>query len=434
MPDRQVQPVALALIGAALGAAIAMWFLLLEAVVENGTDLLWNDLVGSDEHRWRVVPTAALFGVAFAALLRALRQPRLPPEEAGGLVPGPQDDDGEPAGPATVARIAGVGVAGLVAGGALGPEAPLVESSAAIGAWISRTLRVDAATAAVLSLACVGALMVAFLDSVLMVALPLALLYVRTRRLPVRAVLVIVLAAAGAKGTLWIVDQGHGGFGSVPVGPDIGAADYPAAAATGAVVAVLALALYRTLRRLRTVAARVDRSTPWWLSGAAFGLVIGLLYLAGGETVQFNGSAGTPMLIAHHAGDRAWILLGLALVKLLVTAWSRATGYRGGLYFPSIYIGVAVSLAIGTAVPAWSGPGVLIGAVAGIFVGLGLPQEPGAARAPYVTAAVTTLLFLVALVPASVIPVAVLGIAAAIVANVAALRLLPRPAPVEGPR
>jgi hypothetical protein len=37
---------------------------------------LWNDVVDSDDARWRVVPLALALSVALSALMRALGQPR----------------------------------------------------------------------------------------------------------------------------------------------------------------------------------------------------------------------------------------------------------------------------------------------------------------------------------------------------------------------
>jgi H+/Cl- antiporter ClcA len=91
---------------------------------------------------------------------------------------------------------------------------------------------------------------------------------------------------------------------------------------------------------------------------------------------------------------------GIVLVKLLVTAWSLAAGYRGGLVFPSVFTGVAVSVVI---VDEWSsvaGPGVVVGGVAGILTAM--------------TSPVLGPIMLVALLPFSLLGVALVAAAGAV--------------------
>lgn len=432
-------------VGAILGVVVAIWFELIELAVKEGTEELWDGLLGTDEHRWLVVPTATVLGVAYAALLRAQGEPRLVDEEPG-IMPPPPDapvdagadgaaDTGAAPGAARedVGRIAVTGLGSLLAGASLGPEQMLVQSSGAMGTWTVRRLSLTAITAGALTLAAVGALMVAFLGSMVMVALPLLIGFQRLKRLPLEVVLPIVVAGLTAWSTLWVLDRQSMGFGSIPAPTDVAAVDYLAAAATGLAVGLLALLLARLLRLVRRGAAHVDRTWPWWLAGAGFGVGIGLLYLVGGPSVEFTGSTGTATLVSEHSDDGAWVLLGLALVKVTVTAWSQATGYRGGLYFPSIYAGVATGLAIGSAAPSLAGPGPMVGAVAGIFVGLGLPSDPDGDRQKYGAAVVSTLLFLIALLPLAVMPLALVAMATAVGANllvVVVLRRRPEPSAI----
>ncbi len=437
-------------VAAILGVVVAIWFELIELAVKEGTEELWDGLLGTDEHRWLVVPTATVLGVAYAALLRAQGEPRLVDEEPGIMPPDPDapvdagadvadgaadtaDADAPGAAREDVGRIAVTGLGSLLAGASLGPEQMLVQSSGAMGTWTVRRLSLTAIAARALTLAAVGALMVAFLGSMVMVALPLLIAFQRLKRLPLEVVVPIVVAGLTAWSTLWLLDRQSMGFGSIPTPSDVAAVDYLAAAATGLAVGLLALLLGRLLRLMRRGAALVDRTWPWWLAGAGFGLGIGLLYLLGGPSVEFTGSTGTATLVSDHSGDGAWVLLGLALVKVTVTAWSQATGYRGGLYFPSIYAGVATGLAIGSAAPSLAGPGPMVGAVAGIFVGLGLPNDPDGDRQRYVAAVVSTLLFLIALLPLAVMPLALVAMVTAVGANllvVVVLRRRPHPSAV----
>src|SRR5262245_10875982 len=102
----------------ALGVVEALVFYGFEWAVNHGTTGLWADFVGSDEHRWRVVPLALVLSILFSILLRLLRQPRVVhPQtdllgELGEAKPGPLIG---------VAVVLIIGLASLLAGASLGP-------------------------------------------------------------------------------------------------------------------------------------------------------------------------------------------------------------------------------------------------------------------------------------------------------------------------
>ena len=63
-----VRPVlVLALLALVIGVVDALVFVGFEWVVNQGTDWLWNDVAGSDDVRWRVVPLALGLSIAFSA-------------------------------------------------------------------------------------------------------------------------------------------------------------------------------------------------------------------------------------------------------------------------------------------------------------------------------------------------------------------------------
>jgi len=142
-----------------------------------------------------------------------------------------------------------------------------------------------------------------------------------------------------------------------------------------------------------------------------FGAVLGLLYLLGGESVQFSGSEGSVLLVQEHADDGALTLVGLVAVKLLATGWSVTSGYRGGLVFPVVFMGVAMSLVVGELAGGLAGPGAMIGAIGGILTAMTSP----------VIAAVMVL----ALLPYELVWVALAGAAGAMLGA----KVLVRPPP-----
>jgi H+/Cl- antiporter ClcA len=90
------------------------------------------------------------------------------------------------------------------------------------------------------------------------------------------------------------------------------------------------------------------------------------------------------------------------LAKLLATAWSLAAGYRGGLVFPSIYSGVVIFLIV-HALFGTSSNGILLGSVAGILGAM--------------TGAVAGGIFVIAVIPYTLLPLAIVGIIGAAAGN-----------------
>jgi H+/Cl- antiporter ClcA len=410
-PGRPRTALLLASTALAVGVADGLVFLGFEWVVKHGTDWLWNDVVDSDDVRWRVVPLALALSVALSALMRPLRQPRWTPPHTDPLGPAEGSAGEPPPAPALggLATILLVGAAGLVAGASLGPEAPLVGLATGLGAWAAA--RVDLGAAGrVLVLASAGALLVAFFGSLIPIAIPLVIVYQRTGRMQVAAVLAIALAGLAAWGTVWLVHGDHHGYGSIP-SDAVHARDYAAAAVLGMVAVAIGALLRWFVVRLALVTKRVEDRAPWWVAAAVFGLVLGALYLVGGQTVQFSGSEGSVMLLSGEVHYGAWALAGIALVKLAATAWSLTAGYRGGLVFPSVFAGVAVSLLVAGALPDLAGPGVLLGSVAGLLVEM--------------TAPMLGVVMLLALLPAKLLPLGIAGAVGAIAGRLAVTRLQP---------
>jgi H+/Cl- antiporter ClcA len=395
----------------AVGVVDGLLFLVFEWVVKHGTDWLFNDVVDSDDVRWRVVPLVLVLSVALSALLRRLGQPRMAPPHVDPLGAA-EEPDAPPPRVSAVAMILAVGAAGLLAGASLGPEAPLLGAATALGAWAAT--RADAnAGSGVLVLASAGALLVAFFGSLIALAIPLLILRQRIRRPPVGAMVAIVLAGLAAWLTVWLLQGNHHGYGSIP-SADVEAHDYAVAVVLGIVAVAIGALLHWCVARLTAVTERIHDATPWWLAAAIFGTVLGALYLIGGQTVQFSGSEGSVMLLSGEVHYSAWALAGVALVKLAATAWSVTAGYRGGLVFPAVFAGVAVSLLTAEALPDIAGPGVLLGCIAGLLVEM--------------TAPMLGVVMLLALVPVELLPLALAGAAGAIAVRTLLTRRAQRPA------
>jgi len=90
-------------------------------------------------------------------------------------------------------------------------------------------------------------------------------------------------------------------------------------------------------------------------------------------------------------------------MKLVATAWSLTTGYRGGVVFPSIFTAVATDSFINRVASSFAGPGVVIGVVAGMLTAL--------------TGAGFAIVFLLSLLPARLVGLSVAGAGGAILCD-----------------
>jgi H+/Cl- antiporter ClcA len=256
--------------------------------------------------------------------------------------------------------------------------------------------------AKLLALSSAAALLVAFFGSLVPVAIPALLLLRQQRDKFLVGMVPILISSVAAFATVKLLREGNG-FGSVPASTSAQVDDYAMAFGLG-VAAVLVAALLRWfIVQMNRITLHMERSWPWLVSALVFGAVIGVLYFGGGETVQFSGNDGSQLLIDRADEYTALAVAGIVLVKLLVTAWSLAAGYRGGLVFPSVFAGVAVSVVI---VDEWSsvaGPGVTVGGVAGILTAM--------------TSPVLGPILLVALLPFSLLGVALVAAAGAVIGD-----------------
>lgn len=358
---------------AIIGVVNALVLELFELFITDGTDFVWNVVFRTDKYRLGVIPLAIVLSILFSAILRLLKQPRVTEPKINPL----ESDDKENAANASLAGMGTVlasGASSLLAGASLGPEAPLTDFSKGLGGYVAGKFRLGKA-APVLLAASVGALMVAFLGSFFVVVLPFLIIYQKAKKIPTAVIMPIVVACASSYGVIWLIDRHNQGIIELPVIPNAGAKDYLTALILGIIAAVAAFTLNRLIIRFAAYNKTIDLTLPWYVSAAVFGLMLGSVYMMAGQSVEFTGKEGVRELVTHQPGFGTWALLGLAVAKLLATAVSKASGYRGGLVFPSLYIGMAFGLLIGTLFTSLDGPGLVVGAVTGIFaavVGSGL--------------------------------------------------------------
>lgn len=389
-----------------IGVLDALILKAFEFIVNDGSNYIWNDLFHTDVNRWGVVPLAISFSLILSILFRWTRQKRLVPPKLNSTE---ADETTEKPTLKSLGVITVIGLASLLAGASLGPEASLVAIASGLGLWMAYRNNLGP-TAKLLELASISGLLVAFFGSMIIALMPLLFLW-QKKQLKVATALPALLAAASAYGTLWLIDPEAVGYGTIPAAPHFKVIDFGLALIVGFAAALLGWALKYFILKTAKLAKTMNDRLTWVVSAAIFGLVIGLLYWAGGQSIQFSGSEGSRLLLDHAPAYGLGTLLVILVTKLLATGWSLATGYRGGLVFPSVFIGLSIAL-IAENISGDSSVGILLGAVAGVFSAMLGP--------------VVGLIFISSIIPIKLVGIAIAGIAGAFVGNKLMSRLAPK--------
>lgn len=384
-----------------IGIVDAIILYLFEFVGIEGTIWLWGDVLNTDEQRWLVFPVALVLGLVLTAVYKLTKVKRVK-ETSGDLL---EELQNPPATLASIGAVLLIGVTSLLAGASLGPEAALLAFAAGFGAYMAAKFKAGS-DKQVLVLASVGALLVAFVHSLLLVFIPLLMLWQGRRSagktIKYRSVAVILLAGIAAYGTIIAIRAltSAPGVGLIPNLPAFTAHDFLIAAVLGFISGLLALALNYLVKLFSSTSLMIMKAKftgSEWIFGAIAGLALGFLYYAGGPIIQFSGKAGSELLVQNAAQFTAVMLIGFILIKLMATAWSAGTGYRGGLVFPSVFMGIALGLLFTSLFPELGGTGAIIGAIAGMLTAvIGSP--------------IMAAIFLVAALPLSLWPVAACAI------------------------
>ena len=396
-------------LGVVIGAANALGLLGFEWLTDHLTNLIWNDWANSDQVRWLVLPLAIAGSVALSLTVRATRQTRMQPPHTDVLA---HADEMKPSSLRSIAVLLTVGAVSLVGGASLGPEGAILPASIALGAWAAGHTRTPEPMTALLMLSSIGALLVAFFGSLIPVPIPLLIMRREGKPLTRRSAIPPVLAGVTAWVLVSLIRGTAQGRGILPIDTGGGLSAVIPALVLGMLAVLVGVLLRLIIRTTVRWTQHVDRLWHWIAAGVLFGAVLGTLYWIGGESVQFSGKEGTHLLYNDRAQYGVAALLGLLLVKLLATGWSIAAGYRGGPAFPSVYAGVALSLAVTTAIPGVSEAGTMVGAIAGILAEM---TTPGVA-----------FIMLLSLMPTNLLPIGIVGALGAVGGRRALERVMPR--------
>lgn len=377
---------------AALGVIIAVGFQGFTEAMHHTQHWVWHTLAGEDPSSLVTIGIATVGGAALGAVLLVVpgRGGPHPAEHHGLLSPAAV------AWPAVLGSLA-VGFVGLVAGASLGPEGAVIPAAAGVSVLAAGWARLPARMGMLVQGSGLAALLASMFGSPLAGVVPL-LEVVPAGAVPTMALLVLPSLTAAATAVLTQQVFDWSAIGKLPLeAVEFRPLHLVWAVLIGVAAGGAGLLIDRVTGLVRRLTLRLDARTVV-LSTSVGGLVLGVLYAVGGEEVRF---AGIPELLWLAADtDSAWAALGATAIKVLATAVCLAAGYRGGKIFPAAFVGGATGLALHLA----------IGSIPlALALAVGLSASMATALAFPVIAALNA----AAILPASLLPLALLGIVAA---------------------
>lgn len=227
----------------------------------------------------------------------------------------------------------------LGVGASAGREGPVVHLGATVGAWVAQRLKLPANGARVL-LGCgvAGAVAAAFNAPLAGVFFALEVVighYALSALAPIVAASVVATAMTRAV---------YGAYPAFELSPyALGSPwEYPAFAIEGVVIAIAAIAF---MRSVAFVDSMHDRARiPHWLRPMIGGFLIGLIALAFPHVLGVGYGATTSALKMEFTFV---FLVGLAIAKTAATAITLGSGFGGGIFSPSLFLGAVIGGAFG---------------------------------------------------------------------------------------
>ncbi len=236
---------------------------------------------------------------------------------------------------AALASAAAIGV-----GASVGREGPVVHLGASLGSWIAKRLHLGRVLARTLLGCGVAAAVAASFNA------PIAgcffALEVVVGHYALSAFAPIVIASV--TGTL-ISRARYGDFPAFILPENwtiVSFWEFPAFALLGLVAALAAIIFMWSIMFTEDTVAKLP--VPSWARPACAGLVVGLIALVFPEVLGVGYEATDAALSDSYP---LWLLLALIVAKTAATAISLGSGFAGGVFSPSLFIGAMVGGAYG---------------------------------------------------------------------------------------
>jgi H+/Cl- antiporter ClcA len=229
----------------------------------------------------------------------------------------------------------------LIAGGSLGPEAPLADACGSLGTLAADKLKLDERETRSLGFSGLSGMLAAFLTS------PFggSLLGLESARAGISypwtlfpslvasafATVAFVMLSGSFFGTLYAFSDYSPRFTDLLLAVPLGL--------IGALAGAIFIVVFKQLRKIMQP-LRTHLIVRGLIGGLGLGIIGALLPLT-----LFSGETQTLEVIDRAAEFGAFALIGLALAKLFVTTLCLATGWKGGYIFPTMFAGAALGMA-----------------------------------------------------------------------------------------
>jgi len=260
-------------------------------------------------------------------------------------------------------------------GGSVGREGPIVQIGAAMGSTLGQWLRLSPQRLRTL-LGCGAAAGIAATFNAPIDGAFFAL-EILMRDFAVVTFSPIIVASVVATA---VSREFLGGTPAFPV-PDFsisGFQELPFFLLLGLIVGLIAVVFVKTLYATQSAFDRLP--LPGWCKPAVGGLILGTLFLFFPQVYGVGYSSMVEALDGHMV---TWLMVLLVVVKLLATNVTLGSGFSGGIFGPSLFLGGMLGGAFGALVELWI-PGSH-GAV-GAFAIVGMAAMVGATTAAPLTA------------------------------------------------
>ncbi len=349
------------------GGIVAGIYFVFSAVVEQLQDFIWFTFFDTEDSKILAIPVAVIGAVILGGVLRVMHANGH--QEIGHTIAGYGARASE-LNARWIVRALVIGITSLVAGASLGPEAILLPVSYAVAYLVAKKLGVEQPKQ--FGIIGVVVLLASFFNAYAAALVPLAFLsYKKAKDIKKSLIVVVVglVAIAVGLGVLRLLHEREGYVYISPIG-DVTLTPVLIGAAIGisAVATALPLLLDMTITPLRKIFNRLN--VNWVVGSVVAGLGVGGMYFLLGPLAYFSGHSEIGDLLQQNSELTSLQLAGLAIGKIVVTAWSVATIYRGGVVFPQLLVGMSVALLLSGGIPdsSWLLT-LLVASFYGIFTG-----------------------------------------------------------------
>jgi chloride channel protein, CIC family len=228
-------------------------------------------------------------------------------------------------------------------GGSVGREGPIVQIGSALASTLGQRVRVPEKRLRILVACGAGAAIAATFNA------PITGVFfgveIILREFSIDALFTVMLSAMVADATAIPFLGSKPFLSGFPAGITLPhPADYLLVAVLAVVAALFGLAFKAVLYKTEDLCDRLWGDRPQWARPAVGGVALGLLLLA---IPQMYGVGYPVMFKATAGGYVLWFLILLAVAKIAATSLTMGIGGSGGVFAPSLFIGVTSGMAFG---------------------------------------------------------------------------------------